>query len=160
VYRNYFERPELHKLHNRSGELWSPLVALAAFFEEQGKMTGLLDAVSNAAEWDEQISEGKSLSEREEAVLQALELLTRNTEDITWIKGTNLRERVRGILGQTADQMGNAQWIGHILKRLQLVDNSRRKHHVGGKVYAIDRREVLDMMQRYDVPPIENGGAK
>jgi len=35
-----------------------------------------------------------------------------------------------------------------------------RKHHVGGKVYAIDRREVLDMMQRYDVPPIENGGAK
>ncbi len=160
VYRNYFERPELHKLHNRSGELWSPLVALAAFFEEQGSMNGLLDAVSNAAEWDEQISEGKSLSEREEAVLQALELLTRNTEDITWIKGTDLRERVRGILGQTADQMGNAQWIGHILKRLQLVDNSRRKHHVGGKVYAIDRREVLDMMQRYDVPPVENEGAK
>ncbi len=160
VYRNYFERPELHKLHNRSGELWSPLVALAAFLEEQGGVTGLLDAVSNAAEWDEQISEGKSLSEREEAVLQALELLTRNTEDITWIKGTDLRERVRGILGQTADQMGNAQWIGHILKRLQLVDNSRRKHHVGGKVYAIDRREVLDMMQRYDVPPVENEDAK
>src|SRR5690606_38666546 len=36
VHRNYFERPDLHKLHNRSGELWSPLVALAAFFEEQG----------------------------------------------------------------------------------------------------------------------------
>src|SRR5688500_2584214 len=40
VYRNYFERPELHKLHNRSGELWSPLVALAAFFEEQGGISG------------------------------------------------------------------------------------------------------------------------
>jgi hypothetical protein len=78
VYRNYFERPELHKLHNRSGELWSPLVALAAFFEEQGGVVGLLDAISNAAEWDEQISEGKSLSEREEAVLQALEIMTRN----------------------------------------------------------------------------------
>lgn len=160
VYRNYFERPDLHKLHNRSGELWSPLVALAAFFEDQVSVTGLLDAISNAAEWDEQISEGKSLSEREEAVLQALELLTRNIEDITWIKGANLRERVRGILGQTADQMGNAQWIGHILKRLQLVDNSRRKHHVGGKLYAIDRREVQDMMQRYDVPPLENETAK
>ena len=48
----------------------------------------------------------------------------------------------------------------HILERLQLVNNSRRKHHVGGKVYAIDRREALDMMQRYDVPPIENEGAK
>nr|MBA3922520.1 toprim domain-containing protein [Nostocaceae cyanobacterium] len=63
VYTNYFERPALHKLHNRSGELWSPLVALAAFFEDQGGVVGLLDAISNAAEWDEQISEGKSLSE-------------------------------------------------------------------------------------------------
>jgi DNA primase len=64
------------------------------------------------------------------------------------------------LLGQSADEMGNAQWIGHILKRLQLIDQSRRKHHVGGKLYTIERREVLDMMQRYDVPPIENGTAK
>jgi len=154
VYRNYFERPELHKLHNRSGELWSPLVALAAFFEEQGGVVGLLDAISNAAEWDEQISEGKSLSEREEAVLQALELLTRSADEVVWVKGTDLREKIRSLMGQSADEMGNAQWIGHILKRLQLIDQSRRKHHVGGKLYAIERREVLDMMQRYDVPPI------
>jgi hypothetical protein len=160
VYRNYFERPELHRLHNRSGELWSPLVALAAFFEEQGGMVGLLDAISNAAEWDEQISEGKSLSEREEAVLQALEMLTRNSDEVVWVKGTDLREKIRSLLGQSADEMGNAQWIGHILKRLQLIDQSRRKHHVGGKLYAIERREVLDMMQRYDVPPIENGTSK
>jgi len=160
VYRNYFERPELHKLHNRSGELWSPLVALAAFFEEQGGVVGLLDAITNAAEWDEQISEGKSLSEREEAVLQALELLTRNADEIVWVKGTDLREKIRSLLGQSTDEMGNAQWIGHVLKRLQLIDNSRRKHHVGGKLYAIERREVLDMMQRYDVPPIENGTSK
>jgi len=154
VYRNYFERPELHKLHNRSGELWSPLVALAALFEEQGGVVGLLEAISNAAEWDEQISEGKSLSEREEAVLQALELLTRNADEVVWVKGTDLREKIRSLLGQSSDDMGNAQWIGHILKRLQLIDQSRRKHHVGGKLYAIERREVLDMMQRYDVPPI------
>jgi hypothetical protein len=43
---------------------------------------------------------------------------------------------------------------------LQIIDNSRRKHHVGGKIYAIERREVLDMMQRYDVSPIENVEAK
>jgi DNA primase len=154
VYRNYFERSELHKLHNRSGELWSPLVALAAFFEEQGGVVGLLDAISDAAEWDEQISEGKSLNEREEAVLQALELLTRSADEIVWVKGTDLREKIRSLLGQSAEEMGNAQWIGHILKRLQLIDNSRRKHHVGGKLYAIERHEVLDMMQRYDVPSI------
>ena len=49
IYSNYFERPTLHKLHNRSGELWSPLVALAAFFEEQGGVSGLLNAISDAA---------------------------------------------------------------------------------------------------------------
>jgi hypothetical protein len=102
--------------------------------------------MTNAAEWDEQISEGKSLSEREEAVLQALELLTRSADEIVWVKGTDLREKIRGLLGQSADEMGNAQWIGHVLKRLQLMDNSRRKHHVGGKLYAIERHEVLDMM--------------
>src|SRR5687767_7150886 len=60
VYSNYFERPELHTLHNRSGELWSPLVALAACFEQAG-VTGLLSAISDAASWDEQMSEGKAL---------------------------------------------------------------------------------------------------
>jgi len=73
-----------------------------------------------------------------------------------WIKAADLREQVGGILGQTTDQMGNAQWIGHVLNRLQLTDNTRRKHHMGGKLYAMDRREVLDMMQRYDVAKIES----
>lgn len=41
VYRSYFDRSELHRLHNRSRELWSPRVALAAFFEEQGGIVGL-----------------------------------------------------------------------------------------------------------------------
>jgi hypothetical protein len=50
--------------------------ALATFFEEQGGMPNLLSAVSDAASWDDQVSEGQSLSKREEAVLQVLELMT------------------------------------------------------------------------------------
>ena len=49
AYRKYFERPEVQKLHNRSGERWSPLIALAAFFEEQGQIEGLLEAIARAA---------------------------------------------------------------------------------------------------------------
>jgi hypothetical protein len=109
VYANYFERPALHKLYNRSGELWSPLVALAAFFEEQGGIKNLLSAISDAATWDDQMSEGKSLNEREEAVLQALEILTRSQPD--WIKAGDLREQVRDVLGCSNEQMGNTQWI-------------------------------------------------
>jgi hypothetical protein len=84
----------------------------------------LLDAICNAAEWHEQISEGKSLSEREEAVLQALELLTRNADKIVWVKGTELREKIRSLLGQPADEMGNTQWIGHVLKLCRLLRSS------------------------------------
>jgi Toprim domain-containing protein len=154
IYANYAEHPELHKLHNRSGELWSPLVALAAFFEEQGAVSGLLDAISDAAEWDEQISEGKSLSEREEAVLQALETLTRGQTEVVWIKSAVLRERVANLLAQPVEKLGDTQWIGHILKRLHLLDDARRKRSMEGMTYAVQPNEVIDMMRRYEVAMI------
>lgn len=153
IYTNYFDRAELHKLHNRSGELWSPLVALAAFFEEQGRVNGLLAAISDAASWDEQLSEGKALSDREEAVLQALEIMTRNQPE--WIKAADLREQVGHLMGYSNEQMGHAQWIGHILNRMQLVDRQHRKAYAGGQMYSVNREEVLDMMRRYDVSVIE-----
>ena len=155
IAHNYFERPDLHKLHNRSGELWSPLVALAAFFEEEGGVQGLLQSISEAGQWDEQLSEGKALNDREEAVLQALELLTRNSAEETWLKAADLRDRVRALLGYSAEQMGAAQWVGHILKRMQLTDKRRRKHHVGGQLYGIKRSEVVDIMRRYEVAIVE-----
>ncbi len=156
VLHNYAARPDLHKLHNRSGELWSPLVALAALFEEQGGISDLLASISEAAEWDEQASEGKALSDREEAVLQALEIMTRNSQAEVWIKACDLRDRVRDLLGYSAEQMGHAQWVGHILNRLQLTDRNRRKAYTGGQMYLIHRNEVIDMMRRYDVESVSS----
>jgi hypothetical protein len=132
------------------------LVALAAFFEEEGQVEGLLDAISEAAEWDEQLSEGKALSDREEAVLQSLEIMTRNAEGAVWLKASELREQVAKLLGQPVEQLGHAQWIAHILSRLHLLDNGRRKRQMDGVVYAIQRTSVIDMMSRYDVMPISN----
>jgi hypothetical protein len=59
------------------------------------------------------------------------------------------------LLGYTNEQLGHAQWIGHILNRLQLTDRNRRKAYSGGQMYAIKREDVLDMMRRYDVLIIE-----
>jgi len=151
IFTNYFERPELHTLHNRSGELWSPLVALAAFFEEQGGIRDLLSAISDAAVWDTQWSEGQSLSVREEAVLQTLDLMTRHASSLTWIRAQTLRDQVAQLLGQTPEQLGHTQWIAHILKRLHLLDEQRRKRDTEGMIYAINPVEVQDMMRRYDV---------
>jgi len=155
-YRNYFERSELHTLHNRSGELWSPLVALAALFEEHRQVAGLREPITEATASDAQLSEGKALSDREEAVLQALELLLGDQQETIWVKAAALREQVGGLLGQSAERMGDAQWIGHILKRLNLVDDGRRKRSAGGMTYAIDPQSVSDMMRRYDVPSIDD----
>jgi hypothetical protein len=69
--------------------------------------------------------------------LQALELLTRR-----------------------ADEMGSAQWSGHVLRRLQLTDEDWRKHDVGGKGYAIERHDVMSVMHRYEVAPVEGDTAE
>jgi hypothetical protein len=160
IFTNYFARPDLHKLHNRSGELWSPLVALAAFFEDQGGIPNLLSAISNAASWDNEVSEGQSLSEREEAVLQALDLMTRHTTQPVWIKSALLRDKVMSLMGSAADKTGDGQWIGHVLKRLYLIDEARRKRQTDGIVYVISPLEVTDMMRRYNVAPISMNETK
>jgi DNA primase len=155
VYQNYFQRPDLHKLRNRSGELWSPLVALAAFFEEQGDISGLLEAISEAGEWDEQISEGKALSEREEAVLQALEIMTRSRAELIWLKASAVREHVARLLGQPEEQLGHTQWIAHIMTHLHLLDNARRKRLMDGMQYGVQHAQVVDIMQRYGVEAVD-----
>jgi hypothetical protein len=111
----------------------------------------LLRAIASAAETDEQVSQGKALSEREEAVLQALELMTRGQVGPLWVKAAALREQVARLLGQPVERLGDAQWIGHILKRLHLLDEAGRKRGMDGMSYAIRPGDVLDMMRRYDV---------
>jgi hypothetical protein len=154
IQHNFFDRSDLPTLANRSGELWSPLIALAAFFEEQGGISGLLEAISEAAQWDEQTSEGKALSEQEEAVLQALEILTRDQNDIIWLKAAHVRSQVAHLLGQSDEQLGHAQWIAHIMTRLHLLDSSNRKRLSDGMIYGVQRTHILDMMRRYAVKAV------
>ena len=66
-----------------------------------------------------------------------------------------LREHVAKLLAQPVDKLGDAQWIGHILKRLHLLDDARRERGMDGMVYAVQPTEVMDMMRRYDVAVIQ-----
>jgi len=54
--------------------------------------------------------------------------------------------------------MGDTQWIGHILKRLHLLDEAGRKRGMDGITYVVKSSDVIpsvafatDMMHRYDV---------
>jgi hypothetical protein len=73
-------------------------------------------------------------------------MLTRGASERVWIPGGDLRDKVRVVLGQSPDEFGSAHWIGHVLKRMQLTDSNRRKHRVGGKCYAVEHGEVVDLM--------------
>ena len=125
-----------------------------------GQVRGLLDAIAKAAEVDDVISTGQALSEREEAVLQALEIMTRDTSHADWIRAQSLREQVAQLMGLALDQLGHAQWIGHILKRLHLTDDGNRKRRADGMAYRIDPADVRDMMRRYHVSVIDEQQAR
>lgn len=58
------------------------------------------------------------------------------------------------MLGYSEDRMGAALWIGHILKRFQFTDRTRRKAYSGGQQYLMQRKQVLDMMTRYEVADV------
>lgn len=62
-----------------------------------------------------------------------------------------LREKVARLIGQPIEKMGDTQWIGHILKRLHLLDEAGRKRGMDGITYAVKSSDVIDMMRRYDV---------
>jgi hypothetical protein len=70
-------------------------------FEEQEQVAELCETIAEAASSDAQLSEEKALSDCEEAVLQALELLLRDQQETVWIKAAGLREQMDGLLGQT-----------------------------------------------------------
>jgi hypothetical protein len=157
IQHNYRHRPELHRSNNRSHELWSPLGALAACFEEAGQLGGSVEFIQKAARRDVVLSGGKALSPREEAILQSLELLTRDAaDDNVWIKASDLRAQVGELLDIPEDKMGSAQWVGHLMKCLQFTDRTRRKAYSGGQMYLIQPKQVKDMMTRYDVETVEN----
>ena len=80
--------------------------------------------------------------------------MTRGNEGIVWSKAVALREKVARLIGQPVEKLGDAQWIGHILKRLHLVDEAGRKRGMDGIAYAVRAFDVTDMMRRYDVPTI------
>jgi len=65
-------------------------------------------------------------------VLQALNLMTRHTTQLVWIKSALLRDKVMTLMGNAPDETGDGQWIGRILKRLYLIYEARRRRQTDG----------------------------
>jgi hypothetical protein len=153
--RASYEKKDLHSLLNRSAELWQPILALADFFENFGKIDGLLDKMRERAHLDIKISSGAALDDQASLVLQALELMLREHEGFVDISASEIRQKVADIQNVPVEKMGDRQWVGHVLKRLHLIDEATKKQEMGrGVVYSIDKSDVIDLMERYSVKAI------
>lgn len=78
-----------------------------------------------------------------------------NKTKVVWLQSSALRAQVAELMGLPVEHMRDAQWIGHILKRIHLVDAHQRKRTLSGMTYAIRHDDVSDMMRNYGVAPIE-----
>lgn len=116
--RAFYEQNDLHNLVNRPAELWQPILALAAFFEQYGQIDGLLNKMRAKANIDIKISTGAALDEQASLVLQSLELMLRNQDGVVNISASEIRQKVAALQNVPVEKMGDRQWIGHVLKRL------------------------------------------
>ena len=136
--------------HNRHRDLFRPLVTLAAFFEAHG-LTGLVNAVHTVAATNRQTEDAQALSDERQAVLQALERLTRDRDgDVHRIPATELRAEIEALLG---DSLRSSNQIGFLIRGLHVraADDARNS---AGVVYMISRAKVQDMMKRYEVSSV------
>ncbi len=77
-------------------------------------------------------------------------------QETIWLETCDIRQQVDRLVRDVEDTARSAQWIGHLMIRLQLTDHQRRKPYAGGQMYEIARTEVVDMMHRYGVPMLSN----
>ncbi len=64
---------------------------------------------------------------------------------------TLLRERGTRSIHPPVKQMWDAQRIGHILKQLHLIDESRHKCGMDGMPYAVRLFDMVGILHRYDL---------
>jgi hypothetical protein len=57
-----------------------------------------------------------------------------------------LKESSTTTTGYGTEKTGDTQWIGHVLKRLHLIDEAHRKRQMDGVAYAVHPLEVIICM--------------
>jgi hypothetical protein len=144
--REIYQAPDVRPFANRDNEKWSPILALAMFFERHG-INGLVESVKRFAAATVEQSAESGLPPFDEAVLRALHSLTEDHQTVE-ITPKRVLETVQG---QTDWDWQNKkpQSAGYALNRLGF---TKCGHTRDGSRYSITRKQVLDVALRYDVP--------
>lgn len=132
------------ELSNRQAELWRPLLAIAAYLDDQGA-NGLLALVQDYAKRKAAQAEVNNLDDWRTAVVLALHKLA------TIGKTHVMPKEVKGAMADFMDVDDHlrvtSQWVGYRLREFGF----QRERIRAGSTYAITRVDVLDILQRYDV---------
>lgn len=149
----YLRGDSANGLNNRQGELWRPLLALAAYLEEQGA-TGLLQRIQEYAWQMAGQAEEEGLDDERRALLLALYRLTGGSHcEVT-------PKEIKAAMADFLEDEGQAGvktvWIGYRMKEFGF----RRQRRQRGSIYQVTRTSVLDLMRRYGVEVPEGAGGE
>ncbi|MDW7992053.1 MAG: CHC2 zinc finger domain-containing protein, partial [Anaerolineae bacterium] len=138
-------------LNNRQGELWRPLLAIAACLEEQGA-EGLLRRIREHAWRMAGQAEEEGLDDERRALLLALYRLT--GEGHCLVRPKEIREAMASFLEDEEQAGVKTTWVGYRMKEFGF----QRKRVQRGSAYRVTREGVLDLMRRYGVEVSDGAG--
>jgi hypothetical protein len=142
--REFFKAAEARPFTNRDNEKWSPLLALAMYFEKCG-CRGLTKAVTEFARQTLGQADESSLPREEEVLLRVLYALTSTTPP---------REMTPKEICEAAKLLkseGAMLWPQAVGRSLLRLGFQKMRHTNKGELYAITRKQVMDVAIRYGV---------
>lgn len=146
----YLDGAGAERLNNRQGELWRPLLAIAAYLDDCGA-EGLLVLVQDYALHKAAQAEISNLDDWRTAVVLALHKLT--TEGKVEVTPKEVKGAMASFMDADDHSEVTPQWVGYRLREFGLERVSKGSHR--GSVYTISEAAALDILTRYDVetPP-------
>jgi len=133
-------------ISGREHELWSPVIALAKFFENEGVVDLYRDILDLAAQI---IAEKEVENATESADMIVLDCLDYLVMEDDWYSIRQIKEETVKRYEDDPPKWMNATWIGRCLKRFGL----KEKRRVGtGIEYRIKPEQIKDLIQRLGGP--------
>ncbi len=145
IRERYHDETLLEGLNNRAAELYRPLLAIAAFLEDEMGVEGILERVRDFARRTVAQANEDSLDDQRTALLLALYRLTEEG-DANVTPGEVSRTMTHYL--EEGSEI-TAQWVGYRLREFDFQGRRGRR----GRVYQISRQAVEDVMRRYGVSP-------
>ncbi len=133
-----------HILKQRELELWKPILTLALFFENYGKLNGLFNKILDFAEEKAKEKEVENRTETLDLIL--VKTLTSIVEKDDYYKVSEIKNAMAEYFDEPQKWL-SSRWVGNALRRLGFTEKRRMKSYE----YYLSLDKVKDLAERLGV---------